>query len=186
MGVEPVASAIAALLRREAGRRVISLDPNVRPRVVGDVEAFRSRFESLLPQATLVKGSAEDVELFDASRDLAAVARDWLRRGPKLVVLTRGERGPLAAFGDAVVERPTPPVDVVDTVGAGDTFHAGLLARLDAAGRLTPEGMAALDRAAVTDALDFASACAALACTRRGASPPTLDEVHGFMRSGAT
>jgi fructokinase len=185
LGVEPVASALATLLRREAERRVISLDPNVRPRVVGDVGAFRKRFEALLATATIVKGSAEDVELFYGTRDLAAVARDWLGRGPKLVVLTRGEHGPLAAFGNAIVERPTPRVEVVDTVGAGDTFHAGLLASLDEAGRLTRPAIAALDRATLVEALDFAAACAALACTRRGASPPNRDEVRRFLQAGA-
>jgi len=185
LGVEPVASALEALLRRESERRVISLDPNVRPRVVGDLGAFRTRFESLLATAAIVKGSAEDVELFYGSRDLVAVAREWLRRGPRLVVLTRGENGPIAAFRDGVVERPTPRIDVVDTVGAGDTFHAGLLAWLDTAGQLTRTSVGALDGSAVTQALDFAAASAALACTRRGASPPTWDEVHRFMQSGA-
>ena len=185
LGVEPIGSALAELIRREGERRVISLDPNVRPRVVGDVAAFRSRFEALLASATIVKGSAEDVELFYGTRDLAAVASEWLGRGPRLVVVTRGEDGPLAAFRDGLVERPTPQVDVVDTVGAGDTFHAGLLAHLDVAGRLTRDGIAGLDRTSLSETLDFAAAAAALACTRRGANPPTWDEVQRFRQSGA-
>ncbi|HEX2138063.1 MAG TPA: carbohydrate kinase [Microvirga sp.] len=185
LGVEPIAGALATLLRREAGRRAISLDPNVRPRVVGELESFRARFEALLACATIVKGSAEDVELFYGTRDLAAVARDWLERGPKLAVVTRGEHGPVAAFGGGIVERPTPRVDVADTVGAGDVFHAGLLAWLDAAGRLTPAEVAGLDRAALAAALDYASAAAALACTRRGADPPSAVEVRGFLQTGA-
>lgn len=177
LGVEPIATALETLIRRESGRRLISLDPNVRARVVGDVPAFRRRFEGLLPHAAIVKGSAEDVEAFYGSRDLASVARDWLARGPRLVVLTRGERGPLAAFGDAIIERPTPAVQVVDTVGAGDTFHAGLLAHLDAHGLLTREAAGAWTADAVTGALDFAAAAAAVVCTRRGANPPGRDEV---------
>jgi fructokinase len=184
LGVEPVGGAIEALLRRESGRRVISLDPNVRPRVVGDLHAFCARFEALLPFATIVKGSAEDVELFYGTRDLVSVARQWLGRGPRLVVLTRGEDGPLAAFGETLLERPTPRVDVVDTVGAGDIFHAGLLAHFDAAGRLTRDGVRALDRVALTEALDFAAAAAAVVCTRRGASPPSWAEVADLIRSG--
>jgi fructokinase len=184
LGVEPVAGAIEHLLRREAGRRAISLDPNVRPRVLGDLDAFRKRFEALLPTATIVKGSAEDVELLYGTRDLISVARDWLGRGPPLVVVTRGEHGPLAAFREGLAECAAPRVEVLDTVGAGDSFHAGLLAWLDAAGRLTREGIADLDRETITSALAFAGAAAALTCTRRGADSPTWDEVHRFVQSG--
>jgi fructokinase len=132
-----------------------------------------------------VKASDEDVELLYGTQDLAAAARAWLRLGPKLVIVTRGEKGPLAAFGDAVLERKAPKIDVVDTVGAGDTFHAGLLAYLDAKGLLTPEGVAGLGDAQVTAALDFAAAAAAIVCTRRGANPPTWDEVERFMATRA-
>ena len=181
LGVEPIASAIETLLRREAGSRVISLDPNVRPRVVGDLDAYRERFERLLAYADVVKASDEDIELLYQTHDLAAAARTWLRRGPKLVIITRGEKGLLAAFGDNVLERPAPKIDVVDTVGAGDTFHAGLLAWLDANSLLTSERVAGLSETQVTAAVDFAAAAAAIVCTRRGANPPSWDEVERFM-----
>jgi fructokinase len=181
LGVEPIANAIETLLRREAGSRVISLDPNVRPRVVGDLDAYRERFERLIAYADIVKASDEDIELLYETHDLAAAARTWLRRGPKLIIITRGEKGPLAAFGDTILERPAPKIAVVDTVGAGDTFHAGLLAWLDANGLLTPQGVAGLSEAQVTTALDFAAAAAAIVCTRRGANPPSWDEVERFM-----
>lgn len=185
LGVEPIATAIETLLRREAGSRVISLDPNVRPRVVGDLIAYKERFERLLAHATIVKASDEDVELLYSTHDLASAARTWLQRGPKLVVITRGERGAVAAFGDRIVERPAPRIDVVDTVGAGDTFHAGLLGWLDANGLLTPQGVAELSEAQVTDALDFATAAAAIVCTRRGANPPSWAEIEQFMTERA-
>jgi fructokinase len=184
LGVEPVASAIGTLIAREADRRVISLDPNVRARVVGDVAAFRRRFEGLLAHATLVKASAEDAEALYGPSDLSAIAWDWLQRGPKLVVFTRGPVGPAAFSGGASVERPTPKVDVIDTVGAGDTFHAALLAHLDAAGLLTRNALVDLNEAEIAGALDYASAAAALVCTRRGADPPTRDDVRRFMNSG--
>ncbi|MBJ6125083.1 carbohydrate kinase family protein [Microvirga splendida] len=181
LGVEPIASAIETLLRREAGSRVISLDPNVRPRVVGNLDAYRERFERLLAYADIVKASDEDIELLYRTRDLASAARIWLQRGPKLVIVTRGEKGPLAAFRHTVLERPAPKIEVVDTVGAGDTFHAGLLAWLDANNLLTPQGVAALSEAQVTTGLDFAAAAAAIVCTRRGANPPSWSEVERFM-----
>jgi fructokinase len=181
LGVEPIASAIETLLRREAGSRVISLDPNVRPRVVGDLNAYRERFERLLAYADIVKASDEDIELLYGTHDLASAARAWLQRAPKLVVVTRGEKGPLAAFGDKILERPAPKIDVVDTVGAGDTFHAGLLAWLDVNNLLTPGGVAGLNEMQVTAALNFAAAAAAIVCTRRGANPPSWGEVDQFM-----
>jgi fructokinase len=185
LGVEPVASAIEALLRREGTRRVISLDPNVRPRVVGDLARYRERFERLIAHATIVKASDEDVELLYGTRDLVAMARSWMERGPKLVIITRGADGPLAASGTSVVERFAPSVDVVDTVGAGDTFHAGLLAWLDAHALLDRESIAQLQEAQVIEALDFAAAAAALVCTRRGANPPGWDEVIRFLADRA-
>ena len=183
LGVEPVASAIETLLARESARRVVSLDPNVRPRVVGDVAAFRARFERLLAHAGVVKASVEDVEAFYGSAELDSVALDWLRRGPKLVVFTRGADGTVAFSGAASVERPAPKVDVVDTVGAGDTFHAALLAALDAAGLLTVDSPA-LRETELVRALNYAAAAAALVCTRRGADPPTHAEVARFMNAG--
>jgi fructokinase len=185
LGVEPIATAIETLLRRESGRRVISLDPNVRPRVVGDLNVYRERFESLLAYATIVKASDEDIELLYATHDLASAARSWQRRGPRLVIITRGEKGSLAAFADRIVERPAPRIEVVDTVGAGDTFHAGLLAWLDANGLLTRQDLSGLSEAQVTAAIDFAAAAAAIVCTRRGANPPTWPEVEQFIASQA-
>ncbi len=185
LGVEPIATAIETLLRREAGTRVISLDPNVRARVVGDLKAYRERFERLLTHATIVKASDEDIELLYSTHDLASAARSWRERGPKLVIITRGEKGSLAAFADRIVERPAPRIEVVDTVGAGDTFHAGLLAWLDANDLLTPQGIGELSEAQVTAAVDFAAAAAAIVCTRRGANPPSWSEVEQFIASRA-
>lgn len=180
LGVEPIASAVEALIHRESGKRVISLDPNVRLRVVGDLATYRQRFEQLLVKATIVKASDEDIEIFYPSKDMVEVARAWLERGPKIVVITRGAKGPLAVFKDTIIERPSPRIDVVDTVGAGDTFHAALLAWFDASAQLTPEAMAVLNQDQVTAALDFASTAAAIVCTRRGANPPSWKEVARF------
>ncbi|SCY07067.1 carbohydrate kinase family protein [Microvirga guangxiensis] len=181
LGVEPIAGTIEALLCREAGSRAISLDPNVRARIVGDLTIYRERFERLLAYADIVKASDEDLHQLYPDQDLVACARAWLRRGPKLVIVTRGAEGPLAILGSSIIERPAPRVSVVDTVGAGDTFHAGLLSWLDAKALLTPSGINGLSIPQVTEALDFAAASAAIVCTRRGANPPTWDEVIRFM-----
>jgi len=181
LGVEPIASAIETLLRREAGTRLISLDPNVRPHIVGDLNIYRKRFERLLSHAHIVKASDEDLHLLYPNQDPVAAVHAWLQQGPKLVIVTRGAMGPLAAFASSIIERPAPQVNVVDTVGAGDTFHAGLLAWLDENALLTPSAAETLSEAQVTAALDFAAAAAAIVCTRRGANPPTWSEVAHFM-----
>lgn len=181
LGVEPIADTIETLLLRESGSRVISLDPNVRPRVVGDLTTFRHRFERLLATATIVKASLEDVELLYPETDPLIVARGWLERGPGLVIVTRGHEGPIAVSKNMSVERPAPRIDIVDTVGAGDTFHAALLSWLDAQSLLSPERIADLTAEDVRTALNFAAAAAAIVCTRRGADPPTWKEVTEFM-----
>jgi fructokinase len=181
LGVDPVAGALEALIRKESGKRLISLDPNVRPRILDSVASFRDRFERLIPYATILKASAEDVELFYRSRDLSAVAREWSRRGPRLVIVTRGEAGVLAAFGGAILERPARPVAVVDTVGAGDAFHAGVLGSLDARGHLSLGAAGTWTEDTVRHALDLACAAAALACTSRGAIAPSWAEVEAFL-----
>jgi fructokinase len=185
LGVEPIADAIETLIRREGGTRVVSLDPNVRPRVVGSLPAFRERFERLLTHATIIKASVEDMELLYATGDFTSIARDWLGRGPKLVIVTRGAEGPVALHGTSIIERKAPQVEVVDTVGAGDTFHAALLAWFDAHARLTPSGIAGLTGEQLEAAMEFASAAAAIVCTRRGANPPSWEEVLRFGRKGA-
>jgi fructokinase len=180
LGVEPVASAIEALLRRERGRRVVSLDPNIRPRVLGDVAGFRPRFEALLSAATVVKASTEDIEHLCGAADPAEVARGWLARGPALVVVTAGAEGATAYFGDRHLFRAGLAVEVVDTVGAGDTFHAALLAHFSQSGVLSPGRLAQLTEAEVAAALDAATFAAAVTCTRRGADLPTRADVDGF------
>lgn len=180
LGVEPIASAIEALVRRERGRRVVSLDPNIRPRVLGDVAGFRPRFEALLAAATLVKASAEDIAFLYGAADPGEVARGWLARGPALVVVTAGSDGATAHFGRHRLARAALAVDVVDTVGAGDTFHAALLAHFAGRGLLSIEGMARLTEPQVAAALEAAAVAAALTCTRRGADLPTRADVDGF------
>jgi fructokinase len=123
--------------------------------------------------------------LLYGERDHLQITRDWLGRGPSLVVVTRGGDAPFAMLRDrTVVERPARKVAVVDTVGAGDSFHAALLAHLDRTGRLTPTAIRALSSSDVAESLDFAIAASAITCTRRGANPPTFAEVEQLLQSG--
>jgi fructokinase len=181
LGVEPIATAIETLLAREHGRRVISLDPNIRPRVIGDVAGFRPRLERLVERATIVKASIEDIESLYGAADPAAVARGWLARGPSLVVVTDGEAGATAYFPNGSVARLAHRVAVVDTVGAGDTFHAALLAHLEMHGLLSVETLNRLTEDQVTPAIEAAITAAAVTCTRRGADLPRRSDIDAFL-----
>lgn len=173
LAVEPVATALEGLVRREAGRRAIALDPNLRPRVIGDVGAWRPRFERFVALSTIVKASDEDIaHLYGEGADVDAVAAGWLARGPSLVCVTRGGAGATVWHRTGRVDRPAARTAVVDTVGAGDSFNAALLARLEARGALSPAGVAGLDADAVADVLAAAVTAAGITCGRRGADPP--------------
>ncbi|GAA2935969.1 carbohydrate kinase [Streptomyces thioluteus] len=155
--LEPGASAYEALLRRESRRGLFTLlDPNVRPGLVPDADAYRARFRSWLPHVTLLKLSEEDAEW------LGGGPEEW--HGPAAVVMTRGARGISVHTrrGD-VWAVPAEEVDAVDTIGAGDAVNAALLHRL---GALSAAGLLALDGRAWTDVLSFAARTAAAALRR--------------------
>jgi fructokinase len=182
LAVEPVGSAYLALARRESTRRVISLDPNVRPTVTPDMADWRRRFAEFLPLASIVKASDEDIALaYGAGASVEAVAAEWLAAGPGLVVVTRGKAGATAFTANGAVTVKGREVALVDTVGAGDTFHAALLARLNARGALTRQALRMLDPALLTDVLTYATAAASITCSRRGADLPRAAEVSAIM-----
>lgn len=182
LAVEPAASAIEQLVERETRRRVISIDPNLRPRVIGDVAAWRPRFERLLTRCTIAKASVEDLEhLYGRGADMHAVAAEWLTAGPRLVVFTHGDSGAIAFFGHAVLELPARKVDVVDTVGAGDTFHAALLVALEAQDLMRPDGIGMAPPEAIARAVHFAITASSITCTRQGADLPTRAEVEAVI-----
>jgi fructokinase len=174
---EPGASAFEAVMRRERGRRVLSLDPNVRPSLVGERLAYVARLEGWVSLATVVKVSRADLAWLypDAAPD--EVAAGWLARGPDLVVVTKGHDGAAGLTARDRVEIPGTPVAVSDTVGAGDAFTSGLLAWLHAAGLLEPGRIRELPADALRACLAFANRAASITCTRAGAQPPTRSEM---------
>ncbi|KRE12718.1 ribokinase [Bosea sp. Root483D1] len=179
MVVEPIGSSFAALAERERERRVISVDPNLRPTVVGDMARWSAAAERFYRAATLIKASDEDVRIaWGGKVSLAEAGAYWLGCGARLVVITQGEQGAVAFSAAGSVAVPGRPVVVRDTVGAGDTFHAALLAQLAKTGRLRPEAIAALDLPAIGELLAYATAAAAITVTRRGADLPTAAEVE--------
>ncbi|WP_320772747.1 carbohydrate kinase [Streptomyces sp. CRN 30] len=171
--LEPGASAYEELMRDAASRGLFTaLDPNIRAGLIPDPDAYRARFKSWLPSVSLLKLSEED------ARWLGGTPREWLAAGPVAVVVTRGGDG-LTVFtrdgGEYAV--PGERVDVVDTIGAGDTVNAALLHGLAARDALAPEASAALGPDDWTELLRFAARAAAVTCSRAGAEPPYAREL---------
>lgn len=174
---EPAASAYERLMRRESAHRVLSLDPNVRPGLIGDRTSYRERLEQWVEMADVVKVSRADLMWLYPERQPLDAAEGWLARGPSLVVMTRGGAGAIALTSTGTVEVPGIPVAVRDTVGAGDAFSAGLLGSLDLRGLLEGTALPSIGQDDLRACLDFANTAAAITCTRSGADPPTLAEV---------
>ena len=177
LAVEPIGSALLALAEREAGRRVISLDPNLRPAQVGELAAWRQRFARFAATASVIKASTEDIKAGWPGADAANLAARWLAGGTELVVITDGAAGAAAFHATGRVHVPGRAVAVQDTVGAGDSFHAALLTGLAEAGRLRCGAIAAMDPPALETVLRRAVLASSLTCTRRGADLPTQAEL---------
>jgi fructokinase len=166
---EPVAAAVEAVVERLAGRALVMVDPNVRPWAIADAAAYRARLARVLARTHVLKVSEEDVDW------LGLDAHALLDAGPSVVLLTRGAEGVLVVTGEGEQAIKVEPARVVDTIGAGDAFGGGFLARWDAQGH----GVSDLaDREALADAARFACVVAAHTVARAGASPPRLDELR--------
>ncbi len=177
--VEPSGSTIEEFVKANSKSRVIAYDPNVRAGLLSDAAAHRERVLRLISHAGIAKISDVDLEWLypDLSLDEAIDKVDTL--GQALTVVTRGPNGSEGRSRTARVSIPAdnPPGGIKDTVGAGDSFHGGLLTWLDREGYMTRDALAGLDEATLRSALAFASRVAAFTCSRHGAEPPYLSEL---------
>ena len=177
--VQPIGDTLLELVRRESGKRLISLDPNVRLNPQPDADLWRTRVEELALVADLIKISDEDLNLLYPDVTPESVVERWVRDGRcHLVLMTRGGSGASAfsrQYGTLSV--PARNVQVKDTVGAGDTFQAALLAWLTRAELDSPEGVASLSREQIEALLHYAVAAAALTCSRTGPDLPFHHEL---------
>jgi fructokinase len=163
----------------------ISFDPNCRPNLVRDKADYRRRMDRFAAAADIVRLSDSDFAYLHDSDDFAGHAAAQLDRGGGLFVVTRGLRGVQAWHRAAgTISVATPAVDVVDTIGAGDSFQAGLLFALRTLGRIKRDDLARLDGRELERALLFATSCAAITCTRPGADPPRAGEVDTTSLEG--
>jgi len=179
LAVEPVGTALLSLAEREAQRTVIALDCNLRPAMVGSLHSWRQRIERFARCASIIKLSDEDFASgWGDSAQSDTRADYWLGLGVKLVVMTHGARGATAWHRSGRVSVPAATVPVVDTVGAGDSFQAALLARLARNGLLSSLALSTLDRTSIVDALRYANLAASITCGRRGADLPRRAELE--------
>lgn len=176
---EPAASTYEALQARAAQTRLIMLDPNIRPGfIAGRETATRARLMRMIARSDIVKLSADDLRWLEGDGDPGAQARGILTCGPKLVFLTEGASGARAFSAAHECHLPAPGVAVADTVGAGDTFNAGILAALHEAGALSKAAVAAADAALLERCLDLGCRAAAVTVSRPGADPPWRHELE--------
>jgi fructokinase len=179
----PGAAQVTDFLERERkrGGTTISYDPNVRPALLGPPSGARPGIEHLVSLSDVVKASDEDLRWLYPGRPHEEVARDWLALGAALVVVTRGRRGAFAAATHLELDHPATRVDLVDTVGAGDSFTAGLLdglRRADLLGGVRRDALATIDESSLSAVLDEAGLVSAITCSRPGADPPAWAEVE--------
>jgi fructokinase len=183
---EPIAPTLAGLVEREHGSLLVMVDPNIRTSALslqspsplegeGRGGGYRARLDRIIAESTIVKASDADMEWLYPEVHLEAAARALVGRGPSLVVVTLGADGAFGVCAGAEVRVAAPVVEVVDTIGAGDAFGAGLLAWLYDHDRLSRD--LHLEREELHAALEFACLVASITCTRVGADPPRRAEL---------
>jgi fructokinase len=194
MTMEPIASAIEALILREATRKsidqmdgapILSFDPNIRTFMISDRADYIQRFERWIAASTIAKISVSDFEFLYPKLEAEKALQKILAMGPRLAICTLGTKGALALLrrNDGSVTRISAPVvalPVVDTIGAGDAFQGALLAWLERKGKMSRSALVNLSENELYDALLFANKAASIVCSRRGAEPPTKREIDNL------
>jgi fructokinase len=171
---------VLAALTAARPHATISFDPNIRPLVTPDRDSVNPLVERQVSLASLVKASQEDLEWLYPGRNIEDSLAGWTKSGPRFCVATLGERGALAMLGKERIEVPAPRVEVVDTVGAGDSFMSALLSAMDRDHALGAEAPAP-SRSELERWLRFAATASAITCTRKGSDPPTRKEVEAAL-----
>lgn len=175
---EPSAGETLALFQAAKGLTTLSFDPNCRPSLVGDKAAYVARMEAFAAAADIIRMSDVDFDFLFGGDAYAEKAAAYLAAGAALVIVTRGSKGVLAWHPTAgMVEVGAPKIELVDTIGAGDTFQGSLLVALKDAGLIERDALDAISADDLTRALAFGTRCAAVTCSRAGANPPWRAEL---------
>lgn len=186
--LEPGASAIYSIISSRKSNILVSFDPNIRASLVKDRKSYLARLEALFRQSDIVKISDEDISWIFPELPLESAAAAILQYGVSVCVVTAGKRGVHWFSKDIQEFLAARDISIIDTIGAGDTFHAGLLAYLFLTGNLSREKLRSITQATAENTLKYASMAAEINCGRQGANPPTaielrqeLKDVYGFV-----
>ena len=175
---EPSGTSWQWLVEQVAGHCVIYFDANIRPNFIEDKAKYLKRFAQLTRKVDIIKISEEDYSYLYGKQDFAKLSSEWLEKGIKMIVLTLGEKGVKVIYGGGKeISVGIEPVKVIDTIGAGDSFNAGLLFHLDKQKILDQEKLASIDTTALKKTLTFANQVARFTVTQKGAKPPWIDEL---------
>ena len=180
LAMEPGATSLETLMRRESGNRIISLDPNIRPSLIHDRDAYRQRFKQWVKLIDIIKLSQADLSWIYPDEDIEQITEHWFNEGVSLCILTLGSVGAKGFIsGRKPVFVPAPKVEVADTVGAGDAFLAATLAYLHKSGFLySKEKLQKVSSEQLSDCLTYANRAAMINCMREGANPPYIHELE--------
>ncbi|MCL2765427.1 MAG: carbohydrate kinase [Treponema sp.] len=189
MAMEPIATSIETLVLKEAAaNKVIAFDPNIRPFIIKDRDAYMKRFKRLAGVCTIAKISSEDFEYIFPGIEPEEALRKTLELGTRLAIVTLGSDGAIALLrrDNGNITRVQAPALLVknftDTVGAGDTFQGAFLVWLEQRGKLSHDGIAGLSEEELYNALLFASKASGIVCTKNGVEPPTLAEIESYSQ----
>ena len=184
---QPTADALFSLVKKYTQRCLISLDPNIRPMIEPNMDIWRKRLNLLIPLVDIIKVSDEDLEVLYPEKTPEMVITQWQQLGDKLFVLTRGHEGATLYTKKHTVKVSVPVLQVVDTVGAGDTFQAALLDAIGDFYLLSPKmWIEQLTKEKLTNIGQYAACAAAITCTKRGANLPRKTEILKLEQRGET
>jgi fructokinase len=179
LACEPGANTYATLLDREGKGRTVMIDPNIREQFIADIDQYRKRLGGMMARSDIIKVSDEDLNwIVPGAGSLEEKVGLVFDRGASVVILTRGSDGATGFLGDGTkVDVPARRVEIVDTVGAGDTFNAGVLAKLSEEGALETSKLKSLSLDTLAQALTYGARVAAVTVSRAGANSPWANEI---------
>jgi fructokinase len=175
---EPCGSTYETLMSQHSPNLVISFDPNIRPSFITDVEAHRDRMERMAAMSDIIKVSDEDLAWIANGADEKGLLQNWLANGCSVVIMTRGAEGASLYTKNGEISVPPVKAEVVDTVGAGDTFNAGFLGGLEEQGILTKSALASASKDQLLNAGNLAAKVAAMTVAKAGSNSPWRSELE--------
>lgn len=179
LACEPAADAYATLCEQQNISKLIMVDPNIRPNFVTSEQRYRTRLEKIFSCADIIKISDEDLNwIYPELFSFDEMIEKLFSSGAKIILLTKGSHGAYGYMKNGITAyAPTHKVNVVDTVGAGDTFNAGVLAQLTKMNLLEKNILSSMTKSQLTQILEYGSKIASITVSRAGANPPWKNDL---------